>query len=348
MPSKQFGGKITPDWKLKYQASSNWKNGTFQNLMETQTAINWKQLPTILYKQIKGHKEGQPQSLLPVDLFNAEQFHSQADKAKLIWYGHSVVLLKLNNKTILIDPMFGPDASPIGPKRTKRFSADTLAIIDQLPEIDLLLLTHDHYDHLDFASITKLKPKIKQAFVALGAKRHLIHWGVNEAIIQEFDWWNSKNFHGIQVTFTPTRHFSGRGLTSLAKCLWGGWVLKTGQENIWLSGDGGYSHHFKEIGDRLGPFDLGMMECGQYCVDWAQIHLFPNESVQAAIDAKVKTAMPIHWAGFNLSYQHAWHEPANEFIKHAQQKKLHYITPSLGQIFNHQSITHNWWEKFKK
>ncbi len=346
MPSKQFGGKITSDWKAKYQASSNWKNGAFQNLMETQTALNWKLLPTILYKQLKGHKAGQPSSLLPVAPFNAEQFHFQPEKTKLIWYGHSVVLLKLNNKTILIDPMFGPDASPIGPKRTKRFSADTLAIIDDLPDIDLMLLTHDHYDHLDFASIAKLKPKIKQAFVALGAKRHLMDWGVNETIIQEFDWWDTKIFHGIQVSFTPTRHFSGRGLTSMTKCLWGGWALKTDQENIWFSGDGGYSHHFKEIGDRLGPFDLGMMECGQYCVDWAQIHMFPEESVQAALDAKVKTAMPIHWAGFNLSYQHAWHEPAHEFIKHAQQKQLHYITPNLGQIFDYQSITHNWWEKF--
>jgi L-ascorbate metabolism protein UlaG (beta-lactamase superfamily) len=346
MSSKQFGGKITPEWKSKYQASPNWKNGTFHNLMETQTALNWRILPTIIYKQIKGHKEGQPKSLLPVAPFNAERFYSQANSAKLIWYGHSVMLLALNGKTILIDPMFGPDASPIGPKRTQRFSENTLALIDDLPPIDLMLLTHDHYDHLDFASITRLIPKIKQAFVAFGAKRHLMHWGVNEAIIQEFDWWDSKSFHDIQITFTPTRHFSGRGLTSMAKCLWGGWALKTPQENIWFSGDGGYSNHFKEIGKRLGPFDLGIMECGQYCPDWAQIHLFPNESVQAAVDAKVKTAMPIHWAGFNLSYHHAWYEPAHEFIKYAQQKQLHYITPDLGQVFDNQSISHAWWEKF--
>lgn len=347
MPLKQFGGKITPDWKSKYQASSNWKNGTFQNLMETQTALNWKLLPTILFKQIKGHKEGQPKSLLPIKPFNLEQFHSQPDKTQLIWYGHSVVLLKINNKTILIDPMFGPDASPIGPKRTHRFSTDTLAIIDDLPEIDLMLLTHDHYDHLDFASIAKLKPKIKQAFVALGSKRHLVHWGVNETLIQEFDWWDTKIFHDIQVTFTPTRHFSGRGLTSMAKCLWGGWAMRSAQENIWFSGDGGYSYHFKEIGDRLGPFDLGLMECGQYCPDWAQIHLFPNESVQAAIDAKVNIAMPIHWAGFNLSYHHAWHEPAYEFVTHAQQKQLKHITPTLGEVFDLYTSTQRWWEEFK-
>jgi L-ascorbate metabolism protein UlaG (beta-lactamase superfamily) len=253
----------------------------------------------------------------------------------------------MNDQTILIDPMFGANASPIANKSTRRFSESALNIIDELPEIDLMLLTHDHYDHLDYDSIQKLKSKTKNYYVSLGVKRHLIRWGVDEKNIVEFDWWSEEIFSDIKITFTPTRHFSGRGITSLAKCLWGGWAFKTATENIWFSGDGGYGDHFKEIGERLGPFDFAMMECGQYGEDWPQIHMFPYESVQAALDAKVNIAMPVHWGGFNLSYQHAWYEPVEEFAKEAETKQLRYVTPAIGEIFQPETITQNWWAKYK-
>lgn len=243
--------------------------------------------------------------------------------------------------------MFGSHASPIGPIKTKRFSAKTLPIIDDLPEIDLMLMTHDHYDHLDYDSIMKLKSKVKHAFVSLGVKRHLVSWGMEEHLIEEFDWWDQKLFHDINITITPTRHFSGRGINSLAKCLWGGWAFKTQHENIWFSGEGRYGKHFKEIGKRLGPFDIGFMECGQYSVDWPQIHMFPNESAKAAKDAHVQTAMPFHWAGFNLSYAHDWYEPADSFLQEAHQLHLKAITPALGKIFTATSHTDAWWKKYK-
>ncbi|MCB0568733.1 MAG: MBL fold metallo-hydrolase [Phaeodactylibacter sp.] len=347
MPSKQFGGRITQKWRSVYQASPNWRDGSFKNLVETQTAINWRQLPGIICKQVKGHKEGAPRQPLPVKPLDKEQFLRPSASPKFVWYGHSAVLMRLNNQTIFIDPMLGGDASPIAPKKTRRFSENTLSLIDGLPEIGLMLITHDHYDHLDYESITKLKARTKHYYVALGLKRHLVRWGVDESSIEEFDWWDTRAFHGIQITFTPTRHFSGRGATSLAKCLWGGWALKTASENIWFSGDGGYAGHFKEIGERLGPFDLAMMECGQYCVDWAQIHLFPEESVRAAVDAKAKVAMPVHWGGFNLSYQHAWYEPAEDFARHAHSQSLAYVTPSLGEIFDGNTSTGPWWVEYK-
>lgn len=343
MTSKQFGGKITSQWKARYEASSNWQNGTFKNLVDTQTAINFRQLPGIIYKQIKGHPEGSPKAALPFTHFNQAHFLQHTDTAKFIWYGHSAILMRLNNQTIFIDPMLGNDASPVGPKRTRRFSENIIGIIDELPDIDLMLITHDHYDHLDYDSISRLKSKVKKTFTSLGVKRHLVSWGMEASHIEEFDWWDSQTFQGIHITFTPTRHFSGRGIGSIAKCLWGGWVFKTESENIWFSGDGGYADHFKEIGQRLGPFDLGFMECGQYCVDWAQIHLFPDESVQAALDAGVKVAMPVHWGGFNLSYQHAWYEPAAEFVQHARQHALPCITPELGEIFQVNAATKDWW-----
>ncbi|MGZ3942108.1 MAG: MBL fold metallo-hydrolase [Bacteroidia bacterium] len=345
--SKQFGGKITEKWKSIYAASPNWKDGAFKNLIETQTRIDWRQIPGILCKQIRGHKAGKPKSELPIQEFDKNTFLRSSDKAKFIWYGHSVILMRLNDKTILIDPMLGSDASPIAPTKTKRFSNNTLSIINDLPEIDLMVITHDHYDHLDHESIKKLKAKTKHFYTSLGVKRHLIRWGVDEKKIEEFDWWDTKQFNGITITFTPTRHFSGRGITSLAKCLWGGWAFKTPSENIWFSGDGGYGPHFKEIGEKLGPFDFGMMECGQYCVDWPEIHMFPTESVRAAKEAKVKVAMPVHWGGFTLSYQHAWFEPVEDFAKEAEVHSLPYITPQIGEMFDPSSTTKSWWLKHK-
>lgn len=348
MTPQQFGGKITAHWKTVYESSAHWKDGAFRNLEHTQSAINWRQLPGVLCKQIKGHKESAPPKPLPVTPFHNDSFLQNTPQARFIWYGHSVVLMRLQNQTILIDPMLGPDASPIAPTTTKRFSENSLDIADQLPDIDLLLMTHDHYDHLDYASIQRLKPKVKHYFVALGVKRHLIRWGVDAGRITEFDWWQTTDFQGIQISFTPTRHFSGRGLSSFAKCLWGGWAFTTPTEKIWFSGDGGYGSHFKEIGQKLGPFDFAFMECGQYSVDWPEIHLFPEESVQAALDARAKKVMPVHWGGFSLSYQHAWYEPAEEFVRYAAKNDLHCITPGLGDLFdtNHSGSTH-WWNAHK-
>ncbi|MBK8554457.1 MAG: MBL fold metallo-hydrolase [Lewinellaceae bacterium] len=339
----QFGGKITKPWIEQYQTSPNWKAGIFQNLVPTETALNWRKMPGVICRQIKGHKFGNPSTALEIQPFDAAAFLQEAALGKFIWYGHSAILMRINGQTIFIDPMLGDDASPIAPMTTKRFSDHTLSIIDDLPEIDLMLLTHDHYDHLDYDSIQQLKSKTKKYFVALGVKRHLVSWGVDAARITEFDWWQDQDFEQIQITFTPTRHFSGRGLSSLSKCLWGGWAIKTKQENIWFSGDGGYGAHFKAIGEKLGPFDLAFMECGQYNDDWPQIHLFPGESVQAALDAGVKKAMPVHWGGFKLSYQHRWDEPAEEFTRFARQQSLPVLTPRLGEIFDQHARTAHWW-----
>ena len=347
MNSKQFGGKLTKDRKAIYESSKNWQNGAFKNLTETQTAISLRKFPEMLCKQLKGRKDSYPTTPLPVIPLNIQEFLQPSNDAKYVWYGHSVVLIRQNNHTILIDPMFGEDASPIAPKKTKRFSENTLALIDALPTIDVVLITHDHYDHLDFDSILKLKNKVSNFCCALGVKRHLESWGIDSDKIVEMDWWDEHNYKEIKFTFTPTRHFSGRGLTSLAKSLWGGWAITTNKENIWFSGDGGYAPHFKEIGNQLGPFDIAFMECGQYGKEWENIHMFPHNSVQAALDAKVKNAVPVHWAGFNLSYQHAWFEPIEEFMKYADEKGLNYITPAIGELFTIATPTNKWWLPYK-
>jgi L-ascorbate metabolism protein UlaG (beta-lactamase superfamily) len=292
---------------------------------------------------VKGQKILYPKTQLKIEPFDTEAFMQPSREVKFIWYGHSAILMRWQNQTIFIDPMLGGDASPIAPTKTRRFSDNTLKIIDELPNIDLMLLSHDHYDHLDYDSIQNLKSKTKKYFVALGVKRHLTSWGIDADHITEFDWWQNHSFEHLNISFTPTRHFSGRGLSSLSKCLWGGWALRSGAENIWFSGDSGYGNHFKEIRKQLGPFDLGFMECGQYNEDWPQIHMFPEESVKAAVEAGVKQAMPVHWGGFNLSYQHGWFEPAEDFIRHADKQSLNILTPRLGELFNLRSVTEPWW-----
>lgn len=344
---KQFGGSVTKKLIEQYQQSKNWDNGSFQNLEPTSLSNSIFKLPSIIYKQLTHTSEKEPPQPLPILPFDKDSFLNPSSPSKFIWYGHSVVLMRMMGKTILIDPMLGSDTTPIAPMATKRFSENTLSLIDDFPAIDLLLLTHDHYDHLDFASIQKLKHKTKKYFVALGVKRHLVSWGISADLIIEFDWWDSKNLEDIQITFTPTRHFSGRGLTDRLKSLWGGWAFKTPEENIWFSGDGGYGKHFKEIGKRLGPFDFAFMECGQYNEDWRPIHLFPDESIHAAIDGNVKKAMPVHWAGFPLSYQHTWSEPAEEFVKSAMENNFDYMLPALGKLFDVNMIAkEKWWQSF--
>lgn len=342
---KQFGTTPSKADLARYSKSSQWNGKIFINAEPTANNITFWDMPKLLYKAFCKEPGREPAQRLPVRDFNRNEFEQPHQGMKAIWYGHSAVLLRINNLNIFVDPMLGPNAAPISPFAVKRYSDNTLNIIDQLPELDLLLMSHDHYDHLDFDSISKLKTKVKQFYVALGVARHLNGWGVEENKITEFDWWDEKTFGDITITFTPTRHFSGRGLTDSAKSLWGGWAFKTKEENIWFSGDGGYGKHFLEIGQRLGPFDFGFMESGQYNELWHLIHMYPEESVQAAIDARVKSIMPVHWAAFSLA-QHSWIEPAERFVAEAERMQVKYCLPTLGEMFDVGcGLNEKWWSE---
>ncbi|MFT5641755.1 MAG: L-ascorbate metabolism protein UlaG (beta-lactamase superfamily) [Cyclobacteriaceae bacterium] len=341
---KQFGGKATETNIQQCQNSLNWHEDKFHNLEFTSMSIKPSNVPSLLYSQFFKTKGRNPISPLPIIPFDKKSFLTDSQEAKIIWYGHSVILMRMSGKTILIDPMLGPNASPIAPFATKRFSHETLAIIDQLPEIDLLLMSHDHYDHLDLASIEKLQSKTKQYFVGMGLGRHLESWGIKKELITEFDWWSDQTFKDINITYTPTRHFSGRGLTDRAKSLWGGWVFTSPKENIYFSGDSGYGNHFIEVGEKLGPFDFGIMECGQYNELWHQIHMYPEESIRAAKDAGVKKAMAVHWAGFALALHH-WKDPIERFTTEADKENLQVSNPRIGEIFTKSSLNkEHWWE----
>jgi L-ascorbate metabolism protein UlaG (beta-lactamase superfamily) len=344
---KHFGAKASPLDIQSYSKSQHWDGKKFLNLEETKMDMKPKHIPSLMYKQLF-QKQGRTPSIdLPIQPFNFDAFMAPSSVAKYIWYGHSVILMRIENKTILIDPMFGSDASPIAPFATKRFSSNTPNLIDELPPIDAVLFSHDHYDHIDYGSLKKLIPKTTHFYTAMGVGRHLKKWGVNPQHITEFDWWETLDIsNDIQITFTPTRHFSGRGLSDRAKSLWGGWVFKTTSESIYFSGDGGYGPHFKEVGKRFGPFDIGFVECGQYNELWHQIHMYPEEAVQACIDAQIRKTIPVHWGGFALAL-HTWKDPIERFVKEAMNQQLKFSTPSIGELFQLDTIQkeNEWWHQ---
>ncbi len=341
---KQLGASVKKEHKEQYSRSKHWNGKVFENLSKTEMDINLKTLPGLIQENFKGRKDRAPKENLPMTPLDRNAFEKDG-KTKFAWFGHSAVLLQTANKNFLIDPMLGPDASPIGPVRTKRYTAGSLGVIDYLPEIDAVLMTHDHYDHLDMASIELLANKVSTWYVGLGIKRHLVKWGIPEEHITEFDWWQELEIDELKIVYTPSRHFSGRGLVDRAQSLWGGWVFISKEDKVYWSGDGGYDTHFKEIGEKFGPFSLGFMECGQYNELWRQIHMFPEETVQAALDAKVNVAMPVHWGGFTLAL-HDWRDPIEQFSHYAKSAKLKYITPKIGELGHVDMASEDWWENY--
>ena len=308
--------------------------------------VGLRQMPGLIVESFKGRKERGPSQPIPMVAFDAGAFMNSADPV-FCWFGHSALLLRIAGKTLFIDPMLGDDCSPIGPIRTRRYTKDVLSVIDQLPPIDLALITHDHYDHLDYSSIKRLSGKVSQWYVGLGISRHLESWGVDADLIQQFDWWDDAQFHDIHITYTPSQHFSGRGVTDRAKSLWGGWVLKTFDKSVYWSGDGGYRDHFAEVGRRLGPFDITFVECGQYNERWHMIHLYPEEAVQAAVDAQCRMAVPVHWGGFTLALHH-WTDPIERFVKAANESGQLISTPRIGEIFGMETaLSAPWWAELQ-
>jgi L-ascorbate metabolism protein UlaG (beta-lactamase superfamily) len=340
----QFGAKVTDDLAARYDKSPNWDGTKFNNLVTTTMDIDLQSLPKLLHEQFCKREGREPQRKLDVAPLNWEDFSKKNDRAQYIWYGHSALLLNIGGKIIFIDPMMGSNASPIAPWKTSRFTGSLLHILEQIPHIDIVLMSHDHYDHLDLDSIKIIHSKTGRWITALGVARHLEKWGVASESIIELDWWQNILIEELQFTFTPTRHFSGRGARDRAKSLWGGWVLRTSTEKIYFSGDSGYGDHFKEVGEKLGPFDLGFMECGQYNENWKQIHMTPEESVVAALDAGVNKALPVHWAGFALA-MHTWTDPVIRFRKAAQKAGLAVVTPEIGSAFHSgYDLEISWWD----
>ncbi|NRB60975.1 MAG: MBL fold metallo-hydrolase [Winogradskyella sp.] len=341
--SPQFGGSPSEESLVKINSSPNYKDNAFKNLEHTvqNTGIKWSSIPEFF---TSGNGKV-PTKALPQKDLSSEDFQQEIKEPRLTWFGHSAMLLELEDTNIFIDPMLGNVPSPVSWMGSGRFNRELPIKIEDLPEIDIVLISHDHYDHLDYESITKLKSKVKQFYVPLGIKAHLTAWGVEEKRVKEFDWWENISFNNIEFTATPARHFSGRGFKG-NKTLWCSWVIKSEISNIFFSGDSGYGSHFKEIGERFGPFDFAMMECGQYNEQWSQIHMMPEETVQATIDVEANKMMPIHWGAFKLAL-HTWDDPVKRASKKAIEHNITMVTPKIGEamMLNEENNTTKWWVK---
>lgn len=344
--SPQFGGKHSKEDIKRYKASGHYEAGKFQNLIPTPMDMNLRNMVSGIKDYVAGVPRKKPDFDLPVVKVDSINLEENNNIDRLIWFGHSAFLLQLDGKNILIDPMLGESPAPHPALGTKRFNSELPIEIENLPKLDAIVISHDHYDHLDYDSIKILKEKTDRFFVPLGVGAHLESWGINADDIKEHNWWDETEFKEIKLVFTPSRHFSGRGLTDNSSTLWGSWVLKGKTKNIYFSGDSGYGPHFKEIGEKYGPFDFAMMECGQYDEKWANIHMTPEETTQASIDLETKVMMPIHWGSFALSL-HAWDDPVLRVTKKAKELELPITVPKIGEeiLLDKIDVSLNeWWK----
>ncbi|MFB9053671.1 MBL fold metallo-hydrolase [Formosa undariae] len=345
--SPQFGGTPTAVQEEKFSLTNHYKEGKFINSGNVDMSMGLQDMGKSIvgyFKQTKGVIPEQPilvETILPSDLLN------YTGKIRLFWFGHSTFLLQIQSKNILIDPMFGEVPAPHPMLGSKRFSNHLPITIKDLPRIDAVLISHDHYDHLDYDSISKLKDKVDAFYTPLGVGSHLESWGISKDKIHELDWWEEIMFSDLKFVCTPAQHFSGRGISDKAKTLWSSWIITSKDDNIFFSGDSGYGKHFKDIGEKYGPFDFAMIECGQYNTLWHDIHMYPEETVQAALDVKAKLMMPIHWGAFKLA-MHEWNEPVERLLEASKTQNINIIVPKIGQEIQIEKDTNNteaWWDE---
>lgn len=289
------------------------------------------------------HANTEPFGLIPIEPIELSTLQAQQDDV-VYRLGHSTILMKLSGKYILTDPMFSERASPVqwaGPERFHPVPMDLATI----PDIFAVVISHDHYDHLDEDSIKLLAAKTQHFFVPLGLKTYLLDWGVGPEKIHEMDWWQALQLEGYTFTSTPSQHFSGRGLFNRNGTLWSSWVIQSPKQRIFFSGDSGYFDGFKTIGDQFGPFDLTILENGAYNPDWPQVHMFPAETIQAHLDLKGKAMLPVHNGTFKLAF-HPWKDPLDKVASLGEAQGLMVYTPKMGEaiLVDAPSLFEKWWQ----
>lgn len=287
-------------------------------------------------------KNSSPPKALPSRQVDLASFLAPSEKIKVVWLGHSSLLIRINNRTLLIDPVFSESASPF-PFLVKRYQASPISL-QQLPPIDYIVISHDHYDHLDMKVARTMATKSTKYIVPLGVGSHLRGWGVPSQHISELDWWDEVKIDGLLFAATPAQHSSGRGPGALNSTLWASWVIMTENQRIYFSGDSGYDTHFADIGSKYGPFDIAFVENGQYNTTWQEMHLLPEQTLAAFKDLNAQALFPIHWGMFTLSI-HSWNEPILFTSKEAARRGLRLLTPQLGEVIEtgHSDKFAEWW-----
>jgi L-ascorbate metabolism protein UlaG (beta-lactamase superfamily) len=330
-----------------YKRSPQYRRRKFVN--DTPTTLNFDAggMWSLARQELGTHPHRKPSRPLAIQQPDYQRF-STSDKPQLVWLGHSSFLMRIGGKTILLDPMLSKRPSPVWGIGPARFSGEPQITVEQLPDIDAVIISHDHYDHLDYASIRKLRTKTRHFFVPLGLGAHLRKWDVPAGNISELDWWDETTFEGLKLACTPSRHFSGRALTDRYATLWASWAISASDYSVYFSGDSGYGPHFKAIGDKYGPFDLTILECGQYDALWPDVHMMPEHTAQAHQDLRGKRMVPMHWGAFVLSL-HDWTDPIERVLKAGKKHGAKVLTPQIGEILaltSSKTKTTHWWRSY--
>lgn len=293
-------------------------------------------------------KEPRRKPLDSIPSVKTDLLHLPKDQNVLVWFGHSSYFIQLDGKRMLVDPVFSGNASPVR-GTNKSFKGSDIYTTADLPGIDYLFITHDHYDHLDYETVVAIKDRIGKVICGLGVGSHLEYWGYAPDKIVELDWNDSVELgDGFTIYATPARHFSGRSFTR-NNTLWVSFVLKSPGKKLFLGGDSGFDKHFADIGNRFGPFDLAILENGQYDEAWRYIHSRPEETLMAAIDLKAKRMFPVHSGKFKMG-NHAWDEPLTKISELNKMYKVPLVTPRIGEPVNLDDTTQSfkeWWVGIK-
>lgn len=340
MQLPKFGKHPSGERLARIMQSPNYQDGQFQNLSPTEPLTTDKSYLQLAYQFfIKKVNDLSPSQAIPsikTDL------SALSDDDVLVWLGHSAYFLRLDGKTFLIDPTL-ISASPLA-WTNQPFAGSDVYQPSDLPKIDYLIITHDHWDHLDYETMMALKPKIGKVVTALGVGAHFEHWGFAPQQIIELDWQDKFSENGLTITALPARHFSGRGFIR-NKTLWSSFMLES-SKTIYIGGDSGYDDFYQEIGRAFPKIDLAILENGQYNDDWKNIHIHPHELPKAIQALGADRVLSVHHAKYALS-NHAWYEPLDRLYHYAQTQNFQLLTPKIGEVVNLTDTNQRferWWK----
>ena len=336
-----LGGRVEGARLARVEASPQWRDGRFRNRLPRVDGPARSMWTEFLFG---GSDHRAPAAPLPVARRTAADYATPpASGLRVTWLGHSTLLLEIDGRRVLVDPVWGERASPftfIGPRR---FYAPPLALAE-LPPVDVVVLSHDHYDHLDLPTMKALAARGARFVVPLGVGAHLRAWGVAERDVTELDWWDEARVGDLVLTATPARHFSGRSLDDAGRTLWAGWAIAGPTHRVFYSGDTSLHDEFSEIGRRLGPFDLTMIEAGAYDELWVDVHLGPEQAVLAHRLVRGDVMLPVHWGLFDLAL-HGWTEPMERVLVAAERAGVRVATPRPGDMVEPATLgaPARWW-----
>lgn len=346
MQQPQFGKAPSGERLERIQKSPHYKNGAFDNVSFTPQLAEDASMTKVMFRFLFGKNgHAKPQQNFKFTKTNLKNL--DPNQNIYVWMGHSSYFIQIDGKKILVDPVFSGNASPVS-FTTKAFDGADLYSAEDIPELDYLIISHDHWDHLDYETVKKLHPKVKQVITGLGTGEHLEYWNYDPKKIIELDW--GENFdlgNGFKVYAETARHFSGRTFKR-NQAIWASFVFETPQRKIYIGGDSGFDDHFEKIGNKYGGFDLAILENGQYNKDWRYIHMMPEEFLIAAKNLRTKRVIAVHNSKFELAL-HSWKEPLEKITTLNEKENQRLITPKIGEMVHWEDdakVYEKWWKKY--